>query len=511
MCGTMANAQTASFTYQGKLTDNTLAANGTYQIQFGLFDAQSGGNQIGATQTNAVVTVTDGIFTVNLGFGAAAFDGADRFLQISVFSTTTNAFVALNPRQQITSAPYAVRSLNAGLADMATNAANLGNVPAGNFVQTNDSRLSDNRNPTAGSGSYIQNGTVQQATSNFNISGNGTVGGTLSANSVSAVGTVSANVVSTATQYRIGGNRVLSVAGNSNIFAGVNAGGLNTTGSSNSFFGESAGQSNTIGVSNSIFGSSAGRDTLGDDNSFFGAGAGNFTTTGDDNSFFGQSAGRNTSTGGNNTFVGSSSGITNTTGGRNTLIGAFANVGNNNLSHATAIGADAVVSVSNTVVLGRSNGSDTVRIAGLLRVTTLGAAGNTNLCRNPDDYISSCSSSLRYKTNIAPFNPGLSLVNLLRPITFDWKEGGMHDLGLGAEDVAAIEPLLVTYNPKGEVEGVKYDRLSVVFVNAFKEQQAQIEKQQKQIATLLNANAALNTRVRAVEKRLPKKRGSARR
>ena len=60
----------------------------------------------------------------------------------------------------------------------------------------------------------------------------------------------------------------------------------------------------------------------------------------------------------------------------------------------------------------------------------------------------------------------------------------MRDLGLGAEDVAKVEPLLVTHNDKGEVEGVKYDRLSVAFVNAFKEQQAQIEAQQKEIAAL---------------------------
>ncbi len=57
----------------------------------------------------------------------------------------------------------------------------------------------------------------------------------------------------------------------------------------------------------------------------------------------------------------------------------------------------------------------------------------------------------------------------------------MADLGLGAEDVAAIEPLLVTYNKDGQVEGVKYDRIGVVLLNAVKEQQTQIEQQQKQI------------------------------
>lgn len=101
--GTVAFGQTTSFTYQGKLNDNNVEANGTYQMQFGLFDSASGGDQIGITQTSPV-TVTNGIFTVNLGFGAAAFDGSDRYLDVSVFSTATNAFVALTPRQQITSA-----------------------------------------------------------------------------------------------------------------------------------------------------------------------------------------------------------------------------------------------------------------------------------------------------------------------------------------------------------------------------------------------------------------------
>jgi phage terminase large subunit-like protein len=64
---------------------------------------------------------------------------------------------------------------------------------------------------------------------------------------------------------------------------------------------------------------------------------------------------------------------------------------------------------------------------------------------------------------------------------FDWKKDGMHDVGFGAEDVAKINTLFVTYNNAGQVEGVKYDRLSTVFVNAFIEQQSQIERQQEEI------------------------------
>ncbi len=68
----------------------------------------------------------------------------------------------------------------------------------------------------------------------------------------------------------------------------------------------------------------------------------------------------------------------------------------------------------------------------------------------------------------------------------------MPDLGLGAEDVAAIEPLLVTYNDKGQVEGVKYDRIGVVLINAVREQQAQIESQKADIEMLKAAICEIN-------------------
>jgi len=47
-----------------------------------------------------------------------------------------------------------------------------------------------------------------------------------------------------------------------------------------------------------------------------------------------------------------------------------------------------------------------------------------------------------------------------------------------AEEVEKIEPLLVTYNQKGEIEGVKYGQITTVLVNAVREQQQIIEQQQ---------------------------------
>ena len=63
-------AQTSSFTYQGRLTDGGTAANGNYDLQFGLFDSLSGGTQVGSTQTINTVAVSNGVFTVSLDFGA---------------------------------------------------------------------------------------------------------------------------------------------------------------------------------------------------------------------------------------------------------------------------------------------------------------------------------------------------------------------------------------------------------------------------------------------------------
>ncbi len=85
----------------------------------------------------------------------------------------------------------------------------------------------------------------------------------------------------------------------------------------------------------------------------------------------------------------------------------------------------------------------------------------------------------------------------------------MRDLGLGAEDVEKVEPLLVTYNEKGEVEGVKYDRVAVVLLNAVKEQQAQIE-QQKKLLTAQNARiekleSSLKLRVKTASKKYIKR------
>ncbi|MBV9241944.1 MAG: hypothetical protein JO314_08045, partial [Acidobacteria bacterium] len=112
------SAQTSTITYQGRLTDGGSPASGTYQMTFALFDAASAGTQQGSTITNSSVTVTSGFFSVTLDFTSGPFAaGASRWLEIAVKKPADPGFITLTPRQQVTSSPYALRTLNAGAAD----------------------------------------------------------------------------------------------------------------------------------------------------------------------------------------------------------------------------------------------------------------------------------------------------------------------------------------------------------------------------------------------------------
>jgi hypothetical protein len=116
------HAQTSSFTYQGKLADAGVAANGTYDITFKLYDTLANGTQVGNDIVRDDVVVTDGEFTVDLDFGVAAFaSGASRFLQLEVRpGASSGTFTTLVPRQPLTSSPYAVKAANATTADSLT-------------------------------------------------------------------------------------------------------------------------------------------------------------------------------------------------------------------------------------------------------------------------------------------------------------------------------------------------------------------------------------------------------
>lgn len=322
---------------------------------------------------------------------------------------------------------------------------------------------------------------------------------------------LSAATVNAGTQFNLNGSRVLHLSGANSTFVGTQAGGNTAgSGSSNSAFGHLSGASigsNTF--SNSFFGHLSGQNTNGgSSNAFYGADAGRGNLGGSDNTFLGRGSGIASQTGSSNTFIGRLSGSSNISGSNNTTLGASADVALSNLSFATAIGAESSVTTSNTIVLGRSNGADTVRIWGRLRLFTFGSPSATPICiDNSTIEITLCSSSIRYKENVFDYTSGLSLIRRLRPVYFDWKHNGVRDFGLVAEEVAAVEPLLATTNKDGEIQGVNYERVGVVLVNAVNEQQAEIERikadsenKSRQIDQLLEANRRQQEQIEALTK-----------
>lgn len=452
-------AQTTEFSYQGFLSDNSASANGNFDFEFALFVAATGGAPSGTIQ-RLNVPVTNGVFNVVLDFGG--FVGSDRFLEIRVRPAGGGAFTTLAPRSKILSTPFASFS---NRSSDAVNASFLGNTAANQFVQTNDPRLSDARIPLPNSTNYIQNRTTQQTSANFNISGDGTVGGTLTGNFVSAQ------------QFNFGSGRLIGKSNANNLFVGILTGAANG-GNRNTMVGDAAGQDNSAGEENTLLGFVAGQ--------------------------------RNT-TGSNNTFVGSRAGLPNTTNSSSTFLG-YLSGGSNNLTNATAIGARAFVEQSNALVLGSVDGVNgatamtdvgigvttparRLDVNGIIRVgSTTGTIGCVE-DRDGTVIAGTCASDERFKKNITPFSSVLNNFSRLRPVSYFWradefadqKFGTKQSFGLIAQEVETLFPELVSTDDKG-FKAVNYSKLPLLTIQAVKELKAendtlrqQVEQQKNQL------------------------------
>jgi hypothetical protein len=506
------NAQTTSFTYQGKLTDSGNPTTGNYDFQVKLFDLASGGTQQGATQTLTNVAVSGGIFTVQLDFGicATCFNGSSRFLEIAVKPTAGSTFTTLAPRQAISSTPYAIKSLNAGAADGLTLAC-VNCVTSSQIASVNGSAVNGTipvASLPAGSGNYIQNTATLQPSSTFNISGNGFIGGKvgigtttpqrkfhisdtpptstmlLVENTSSAGPLLLANYGSTGEGIYWTGldsANTAAILTTKPFVLGANGGLI--------FSGSNGGEHVRITPGGNVgVGTISPVSRLDINQTTPNAFAVNIQTTGvASGSSYGLNVSAGTSTGDSAVQIRNQAGDPlmrirgdGTVGIGTTNPQAMLSVRSNGITSFE------VIDQGNPLFNVGHNGSGDaiVDVLGFLFISKLMTGGMTSLCLDGNHFVATCSSSLRYKKNIEPFQSGLNLIGRLKPITFDWKTGGLHDLGLAAEEVEKIDPLLVTYNKAGQVESVKYDRIGVVLINAVKEQQAEIETQQQQLKRL---------------------------
>ena len=329
--------------------------------------------------------------------------------------------------------------------------------------------------------------------------------------------------------------------GNMNVFIGTYAGIKNTSGNSNVFIGQLAGQENTIGKYNVAVGSSAGlNNKVSSNNVFLGVGAGIHTNgtalmdyfdpvygrtwrayNGSNNVFIGNGSGYWNGTGSNNVYIGIGAGCDNETGSNNVFIGREAGFENESGSNNVFIGNEAgrsYVSADNKLFIANNAdktlihgdfSSDYVIINGYsnndLNFYVNGSAGGSNSWNTTSDG--------RLKKDVQTLDGALDKVLKLRGVSYYWKnkeemaaaKGVSADkldygydskkhIGVIAQELEQEFPELVHTSADG-FKSVEYSTLAPILIEAIKEQQTIIEKQQKE-------NDEMKARMEKMEKML---------
>ncbi len=332
-----------------------------------------------------------------------------------------------------------------------------------------------------------------------------------------------------------------NLTGTNNVFLGTNTGTNNQSGYDNIFMGNEAGNSNNTGYHNIFLGYQAGySSTAGNYNNLVGTRSGNSITTGSLNNFMGDESGRQTTTGSSNVFLGDWAGRDNTDGGQNVYLGADAGLtatGSGNIFIGSSAGR--YETGSNKLFIANSSADNTAALVygefdnQILRLNANVGIGNTgfagfglvignslstytysalyaygNISCSADMYATYfhgalySSSDIRYKTNIFNLPTVTEKVMSLKPITYDWKDEKLankmgRQIGLIAQEVEVLFPEIVNTDEKG-FKSMDYSKLSVILIQAFKEQQQIVLKQstdlenaQKSISALTEENKVM--------------------
>ncbi|HET6887350.1 MAG TPA: tail fiber domain-containing protein [Candidatus Udaeobacter sp.] len=288
---------------------------------------------------------------------------------------------------------------------------------------------------------------------------------------------------------------------------GVGAGTLlANTAHQNTAIGAGALLSNTAGVKNTANGAFAlFGNTAGNSNTASGVGALFNNITGFNNTAIGYNALLSNTTAGDNTAIGTTALFSNTTGEFNIAIGSQALRDNVTGDSNTAIGDSAGFNItgSGNVCIGAGvNGfageSNITRIRNVYEsVATERAVYVTS-----DNRIGTLASSRRYKEQIKPIEKASETIRSLRPVSFRYKKeidpAQPLCFGLIAEEVADVNPNLVTLDCEGKPETVRYEAINAMLLSEFLKQhkafaeehhkveklEATVSRQQKQIEAL---------------------------
>lgn len=110
---------TPAFTYQGELRSGGNPANASFDMEFRLYGAATGGAQIGPVVTRPNVAAVNGLFNVQLDFGPAQFAGDRQWLEVRIKPAGSGSYESLLPRTEVTATPYALGAV-AALANSVT-------------------------------------------------------------------------------------------------------------------------------------------------------------------------------------------------------------------------------------------------------------------------------------------------------------------------------------------------------------------------------------------------------
>jgi hypothetical protein len=241
----------------------------------------------------------------------------------------------------------------------------------------------------------------------------------------------------------------------------------------------------------------------------------NNLTAGNQNTATGVRALFSDTNGSYNTATGVYSLYSNTTGNSNTANGWVA-LANNTGEGNTALGAGAgynLTTGNGNVCIGAGVGG----VAGESNATRIrniypSLANARVVYVNSDDKIGTLASSRRFKEEIKPMEKASEVLFALKPVSFRYKKKvdptRSLSFGLIAEEVAEVDPDLVTPDRDGKPETVRYEAVNAMLLNEFLKEHRKVEQQEATItqlkkdfqATVAELTARLNEQDSKIQK-----------
>jgi hypothetical protein len=183
------------------------------------------------------------------------------------------------------------------------------------------------------------------------------------------------------------------------------------------------------------------------------------------------------------------SGFQNTAVGRRAL--EFSTDGSNNTAVGWRAG-DNITTASGTVCIGSfttgANDNDTTYIRNVGTTIQPFAAGVVDLVtvRLSDNRLGRNGSSQRYKEDIKPMDKASEALYQLKPVTYRYKKdidpNQNLDYGLVAEDVAKVDPKLAIRDGNGKIESVRYMAIYNMMLNELIKEHRKVEELQTTVA-----------------------------